>query len=349
MAEKSNKNLSGLEKAASGIQGLDEITRGGLPRNRTILVSGGPGCGKTLLGLEFLYRGAAEMDEPGVFVSFEENADELVMNTASLGWDIEGLVKQNKLFMEYVQVERDEILETGSFDLEALFIRLKNAVDTVGAKRIVLDTVESLFSSLPNEALLRSELRRLFRWLKDQGLTAIITGEKGESTLTRHGLEEYVSDCVISLSHRTVDEVSTRRMRIVKYRGSNHGTNQYPFLINDRGFSILPITSIGLDHPASEEKISTGLPKLDKILMGGGFYKGSSVLVSGTAGTGKSSLAAAFATVTCDRGERCLYIAYEESTGQIIRNMRSIGIDLSRHVESGLLEIERGGLGSSDH
>ncbi|MCF8107192.1 MAG: circadian clock protein KaiC [Desulfohalobiaceae bacterium] len=336
MTMETEEKAAEVEKAATGIRGLDEITRGGLPRGRSVLVSGGPGCGKTLLGLEFLYRGAAELDEPRVFICFEETALELIENVGSFGWDLRELIAEERFFIDHIRVESDEILETGTYDLDALFIRLMSAVQAVGARRIVLDTVESLFASLPNETLLRSELRRLFRWIKDQGLTAIITGESGEKSLTRHGLEEYVSDCVIELTRRTEEEVSTRRLQILKYRGASHETNSYPFLIDKSGFSILPITSAGLEHHVSEELVSTGIPDLDAMFGGKGFYRGSSALISGTAGTGKSSLAARFAQAACRRGERCLYFSLEEAGRQIIRNMRSIGID--RFFDHGYLD-----------
>ncbi|MCK0511693.1 circadian clock protein KaiC [Aromatoleum buckelii] len=325
-----------LEKAPTGIDGFDDITRGGLPRGRPTLVCGSAGCGKTLFGMEFLARGAAEFDEPGVFVAFEETPDELIRNAASVGFDLAALSAQGKLAIEHIYLERSEIEETGEYDLEALFIRLGYAVDQVGAKRIVLDTLEALFAALPNEFILRAELRRLFRWLKQRGLTAVITGERGAGTLTRHGLEEYVSDCVILLDVRMAEQVATRRLRIVKYRGSSHGSNEYPFLI-DRGFTVLPITSVGLEHEASDERISTGIAQLDAMLEGKGLYRGSSVLLSGTAGSGKSSIAAHFAQASCARGERCLYFAFEESQQQILRNMRSIGVDLAACLEGGLL------------
>jgi circadian clock protein KaiC len=289
--------------------------------------------------MEFLVRGATEFGEPGVFMPFEENAEELAQNVRSLGFDLGKLIKQKKLLIDFVKVERNEIEETGDYDLEGLFIRLNAAIESIGAKRVVLDTIETLFSGLQNEGILRTELRRLFRWLKDKGVTAVITGERGEGKLTRRGLEEYVSDCVILLDHRVTDQVSTRRMRIVKYRGTTHGTNEYPFLIDEDGFSVLPITSLGLEHQVSNERISSGVERLDTMLGGKGFYRGSTVLVSGTAGTGKTSLAAHFAQAACDRGERCLYFTFEESPGQLIRNMHSIGIDLGKCVKKDLLEI----------
>jgi circadian clock protein KaiC len=323
----------------SGIQGFDEVTGGGLPRGRPTLICGGAGCGKTLFAMEFLIRGIVDHGEPGVFMAFEETAGDLAANVASLGFDLRKLEAGKKLAIDYVRVERAEIEETGEYDLEGLFVRMQHAVDEVGAKRVVLDTIESLFSGLPNPAVLRSEIRRLFRWLKDRGLTVVVTGEQGEGTLTRQGLEEYVSDCVIFLDHRVTGETSTRRLRVVKYRGSLHGTNEYPFLIDESGISILPVTSLGLQHKASVERIATGIPRLDEMLGGRGYYRGSTVLVSGTAGTGKTSVAALLARATCDRGERCLYFAYEESADQLLRNMRSVGIDLEPHVKRGLLRV----------
>ena len=329
-----------LSKAPTGITGLDEITLGGVPRGRPTLVCGGAGSGKTLFAMEFLLRGALEFDEPGVFMAFEESEQDLMQNVRSLGFDVEALLAQKKLAIDYVHIERSEIEETGEYDLEALFVRLGAAIDEVGAKRVVLDTLESLFSGFSNAALLRAELRRLFRWLKERGVTAVITGERGEGALTRQGLEEYVSDCVILLDHRITEEVSTRRLRIVKYRGTSHGTNEYPFLIDEQGISVLPLTSLGLDHPASAERISAGVPGLDAMLGGKGYFRASSIMISGTAGTGKSSLAAHFADATCRRGERCLLFGFEESPAQILRNMRSIGLDLERWIEKGLLRIE---------
>ena len=337
--QKPSSNHRALPKAPTGIQGLDEITGGGLPRGRPTLICGSAGCGKTLLSMEFIVRGAVEYGEPGVFMAFEEMPQELTANVRSLGFDLDALVKKKKLALDFVRVERCEIEETGDYDLEGLFIRLGAAIDSIGAKRVVLDTIEALFSGLQNEGILRAELRRLFRWLKDKGVTAIITGERGEGTLTRRGLEEYVSDCVILLDHRVTDQVSTRRMRIVKYRGTSHGTNEYPFLIDEDGFSVLPVTSLGLQHEVSEERISSGVPRLDNMLGGKGFYRGSTILVSGTAGTGKTSIAAHFVDAACRRGERALYFAFEESPGQLIRNMKSIGLDLQQSVNKGLLTI----------
>jgi len=331
--------VRGLPKCPTGIQGLDEITGGGLPRGRPTLVCGSAGSGKTLLAMQFLVRGATDYREPGVFMAFEETADELAKNVASLGFDLPALIRRKQLYVDYVHVERSEIEETGEYDLEGLFVRLGYAIDSIGAKRVVLDTVESLFAALPNMLVLRAELRRLFRWLKDKGVTVIITAEQGNGTLTRHGLEEYVSDCVVQLDHRVTDQVSTRRLRIVKYRGSVHGTNEYPFLINERGFLVLPITSLRLQHPASTERISTGIARLDTMLSGRGYFRGSTVLVSGTAGTGKTSLAAHFADAACRRGERCLYFAFEESMHQITRNMRSIGLDLQPWLDKGRLQF----------
>jgi circadian clock protein KaiC len=324
-----------LAKCPTGIAGFDEITNGGIPRGRPTLICGSAGCGKTLFGIEFLVNGAMQ-GEPGVFVAFEERPEELAQNVTSLGFDLQKLQKQKKLFVEYIHIERSEIDETGEYDLDALFFRLADAIDTVGAKRIVLDTLETLFSGFSNEAILRAELRRLFRWLKDRGMTAVITAERGDGALTRQGLEEYVSDCVILLDHRLSDQVATRRLRVVKYRGTQHGTNEYPFLIDKDGIDVLPITSIGLSHQASTERISTGIADLD-VMLAGGVYRGSTILVSGTAGAGKSSIAAHVAKASCERGERCLLFAYEESPQQIMRNMRTIGIDLAPYVRKGLL------------
>ena len=328
-----------LRKARTGIRGLDEITAGGLPAGRPTLVCGGPGCGKTLLAMEFLVRGATEYGEPGVFMAFEETAPELTQNVRSLGFDLDELVKEKKLVIDFVRIERSEIDETGDYDLEGLFIRLAAAIDGIGAQRVVLDTIENLFAGLQNQGILRAELRRLFRWLKDKGVSAVITAERGEGALTRHGLEEYVSDCVILLDHRVTDQVSTRRLRIVKYRGTAHGTNEYPFLIDEDGFSVLPVTSLGLQHEVSEERISSGIPRLDTMLGGEGFYRGTTILVSGTAGTGKTSLAAHLVDAACRRGERCLYFSFEESQSQIIRNMRSIGLNLEPWTKKNLLQF----------
>jgi circadian clock protein KaiC len=329
-----------LLKSPTGIQGFDEITGGGLPTGRPTLVCGGAGCGKTLFGMEFLVRGATQFNEPGVFMSFEETNEELIKNVASLGFDLEDLIKHKKIVLDHVHVERSEIEETGEYDLEGLFIRLNYAIDSIGAKRVVLDTIESLFAGLPNQLILRAELRRLFRWLKEKGVTAIITGERGGETLTRQGLEEYVSDCVIMLDHRVTEQASTRRLRVVKYRGSMHGTNEYPFLIDENGFSVLPVTSLGLGHIVSNKRISSGIAALDKMLEGKGYYRGSTVLVSGTAGVGKTSVAAHFAEAACKRGERVLYFCFEESPNQLMRNMRSIGIKLEPWVEKGLLQFQ---------
>ena len=328
-----------LPKCPTGIQGLDEITRGGLPRGRPTLVCGGAGCGKTLLAAEFLVRGALQFGEPGVFMSFEETEAELKGNVALLGFDLAGLVRRKKMLLDHVYIERSEIQETGEYDLEGLFVRLNHAIDSIGAKRVALDTLEALFAGLPNEAILRAELRRLFRWLKDKGVTAIITAERGSEHLTRHGLEEYVSDCVIVLDHRINEQIATRHLRVVKYRGSPHGTNEYPFLIGDDGISVLPITSLGLNHAASSKRISTGIARLDAMLGGQGFFCGSSILLTGTPGTGKTSAAAFFAQAAARRGERALYFAFEESPSQIMRNMRSIGLRLEPPIKRGLLRF----------
>ncbi|HUL31780.1 MAG TPA: circadian clock protein KaiC [Thermodesulfobacteriota bacterium] len=337
--EKARLLRGGLEKVPTGIEGLDEITNGGLPKGRPTLVCGGAGSGKTLFGMEFLVRGATRFNEAGVFMSFEESAEELTKNVASLGFDLNRLIASKRLLVDYVHIERSEIEETGEYDLEGLFIRLGNAIDSIGAKRVVLDTIESLFAGLPNHSILRAELRRLFRWLKKKGMTAVITGERGDNALTRHGLEEYVSDCVILLDHRVSNQISTRRLRIVKYRGSTHGTNEFPFLIDERGLAVMPITSLGLKHIVTNQRISTGIPRLDSMLGGKGYFRGSSILVSGTAGTGKTSVAAHFVDAACRRGEQCIFFAFEESPSQIIRNMRSIGIDLQQWVEKGLLRF----------
>lgn len=328
-----------LAKCPTGIQGVDEITQGGLPRGRPTLVCGGAGSGKTLMAMEFLVRGALEFDEPGVFMSFEESSKELTQNVTSLGFDLAALEKSKKLALDHVVIERHQIEETGEYDLEGLFIRLGSAISDVGAQRVVLDTIEALFAALPNELILRSELRRLFRWLKEKGVTALITAERGEGTMTRHGIEEYVSDAVILLDQRVHDQIATRRLRVVKYRGSLHGTDEYPFLIDNTGISILPVTSLGLNYPVTEERISSGVPSLDAMLGGGGYYRGNSVLISGTAGTGKTSLAAYFADAMCRRGERCLFLPMEESPPQIIRNMNSIGLNLQPWVDQGLLRF----------
>jgi circadian clock protein KaiC len=339
IARKKDKENPTLPKAPTGIQGLDEITAGGFPRGRPTLICGSAGAGKTLLAMEFLVRGATEYNEAGVFMAFEETAPELTQNVRSLGFDLDELVKEKKLLIDYVRIERSEIDETGDYDLEGLFIRLGTAIDAIGAKRVVLDTIENLFAGLQNQGILRAELRRLFRWLKDKGVSAVITAERGEGALTRHGLEEYVSDCVILLDHRVTDQISTRRLRIVKYRGTAHGTNEYPFLIDEDGFSVLPVTSLGLQHEVSEERISSGIPRLDTMLGGEGFYRGTTILVSGTAGTGKTSLAAHFVDAACRRGERCLYFSFEESPGQMVRNMRSIGLNLDQWTRKNMLQF----------
>jgi len=326
-------------KVPTGIAGFDQITGGGLPRGRTTLVCGGAGCGKTLFAMEFLVNGATREGEPGVFVAFEETDAELADNVASLGFDLAALRAKKLLAVDYIKVDRAEIEEAGEYDLEGLFVRLAHAIDSVGAKRVAIDSLEALFSGFANEALLRAELRRLFRWLKERGLSAVITGEQGAGTLTRYGLEEYVSDCVIALDNRVTDQISTRRMRIVKYRGSSHGGNEYPFLIDERGFSVLPVTSVGLDYPVATDRVSTGIARLDEMFDGGGYYRGSTIMVSGTAGTGKSTLAAVFADAASRRRERTLYFALEESTSQVVRNMRSIGLDLDAWRRKGLLQI----------
>ncbi|MCX6175539.1 MAG: circadian clock protein KaiC [Ignavibacteriales bacterium] len=326
-----------LPKSPTSIQGLDEITGGGLPKGRPTLICGGAGCGKTLFAMEFLVRGATIYNEPGVFISFEESEKELIANVASLGFDLNGLIARKKILLEHIHIERGEIDQSGEYDLKGLFVRIHSAIESIGAKRVVLDTIESLFTALPNATVVRTELRRLFGWLKMKGVTTIVIGERGNGTLTRQGLEEYVSDCVILLDHRVNDQSSIRRLRIVKYRGSTHGTNEYPFLIDEDGFSVLPVTSLGLNNITSSERISTGIPRLDTMLSGKGYFRGSTVLVSGTAGTGKTSVAAQFVEAACKRGERVLYFAFEESPSQFMRNMSSIGIHLEPWVKKELL------------
>jgi circadian clock protein KaiC len=329
-----------LPKCPTGIQGLDEITGGGLPRQRPTLVCGGAGCGKTMLAAEFLVRGAIEFDEPGVFMAFEETETELKANVASLGFDLAALIRRKKVVFDYVHIERGNTRESGDYDLEGLFVRLGHAIDSIGAKRVVLDTLEVLFACLANEAILRSELRRLFRWLKDKGVTAVITAERGREALTRHGLEEYVSDCVILLDHRINDHIATRHLRVVKYRGAMHGTNEFPFLIGDHGISMLPITSLALNHTVSNERIATGIPRLDSMLGGQGFFRGSSILLTGTPGTGKTSVAASFAQAAGLRGERTLFFSFEESPDQIIRNMNAISVRLEPLLKRDLLQFQ---------
>ncbi|KFF04178.1 circadian clock protein KaiC [Flavobacterium reichenbachii] len=339
MQKESKSHSFIFPKTPTGVDGLDEITDGGFPKGRPTLICGGAGCGKTLLSMQFLIKGITEYNEPGVFMSFEEPSADITLNVKSLGFDLEKLKAEKKLAVDYVRVERAEIEEAGEYDLDGLFIRLGHAIDSIKAKRVVLDTIESLFSGLDNQAILRAELRRLFHWLKEKGVTAIITGERGEATLTRQGLEEYVSDCVIVLDHRVIEQVSTRRLRIVKYRGSTHGTNEYPFLIDSDGISVLPITSLKLDNEVSSEVVLTGVPGLNDMFYGGGFYRGSNILVSGTAGTAKTTIACYFANEQCENKERTIYFAFEESPQQLIRNMKSIGIDLDKHIKKGLLQI----------
>ncbi len=329
----------GIEKCPTGIRGLDEITGGGLPRGRPTLVCGGAGSGKTLMAMEFIVRGIRDFGEPGVFMAFEESVEDLTKNVASLGFDLDEMVRRKQLAVDYVRVERSEIEETGEYDLEGLFVRLDSMIQEVDAKRVAIDTIESLFAGLPNEGILRAELRRLFRWLKEKGVTAVITGEQGERTLTRYGLEEYISDCVIFLDHRVVNQVATRRLRVIKYRGSSHGTNEYPTMIDEHGLSVLPISSLGLDYDVTTEHVSTGIDRLNEMFGGKGYFRGSSILVSGGAGTGKTSMATAFVDAACRRGERCLYLAYEEAPAQIVRNMVSIGYDLEHWVRKGLLRF----------
>ncbi len=341
--KKNNKKADAafvFPKTPTGVQGLDEITEGGFPSGRPTLICGSAGCGKTLMSMQFIARGITDYGEPGVFMTFEESVGDLVLNVKSLGLDLDDLVKRKKLFIDHVKIERSEMEEAGPYDLEGLFIRLGHAIEKVGAKRVVLDTLETLFAHLRDESLLRSELRRLFAWLKEKGVTAVITAERGDGTLTRNGMEEYVSDCVILLDHRVIDQISTRRLRIVKYRGSTHGTNEYPFLIDENGISVLPITSLKLDNAVSSDVISTGVPGLDDMFTRNGFFRGSNILISGTAGTAKTTLASYFADEQCKRGERVIYFAFEESPQQLMRNMRSVGIDLEKHIKKGLLIIQ---------
>lgn len=340
ISDRKTSKLPDFPKTPTGIVGLDDITNGGLPKGRPTIVAGGPGAGKTLMAMEFLVRGATEYGEPGVFISFEETADDLTQNVTSLGFDITDLCKKKLLRVDHVLVERNQIEETGEYDLEGLFIRLNHSIDSIGAKRVVLDTIEALFAGLSNTAILRAELLRLFHWLKEKGVTVIITGEQGEKTITRQGLEEYVSDCVIVLDHRVEHQISTRRLRIVKYRGSTHGTNEYPYLIDEKGITVMPVTSLRLEHEASQDRVSSGIKSLDEMFGNKGFYRGSTILISGTAGTGKSSLGAHIALATCLRGEKCLYLAFEESPQQIMRNMRSIGINFEPYVKKGLLKFQ---------
>jgi circadian clock protein KaiC len=328
-----------LPKAPTGISGLDEVTGGGLPRGRPTLVCGPAGCGKTLLAMEFLIRGITEFGEPGVFVAFEESAEDLAANVASLGFDLRQFEADGRLVLDHIDVVEGDMQEAGEWDLDGLFLRLGAAIDAVGAKRVVIDTIETLFGAFSNTAVLRSELRRLLVWLKERGVTAVITGERGDGGLTRYGIEEYVSDCVIVLDHRVTEQTSTRRLRILKYRGSLHGTNEYPFLIGDSGVSVLPITSAGLQHEVSTERVSTGVGRLDSMLGDGGYYKGSTVLINGTAGTGKSTLAAQFCDAACHSGQRAMYFAFEESQTQIVRNMSSVGIELQPWIDAGLLQF----------
>jgi circadian clock protein KaiC len=330
----------GLSKAETGIRGFDEITFGGVPRGRTTLLCGAAGCGKTLFGMEFLIRGATEYDEPGVCLSFDETGEDLAANVASLGFDLNDLAARKLIAIDHIYIERSQIEETGAYDLEGLFLRLGHAVDTTKAKRVLLDSLETLFAGIANESILRAELRRLFSWMKERGLTAVVTAERGENSLTRHGIEEYISDCVILLDHRVTESVTTRRLRVVKYRGSSHGTNEYPFLIDTDGISVLPLTSLELNHAASDQRVSTGISALDSMLGGEGYFRGSSILLSGTAGTGKTSLAAHFVAAACARGERCLFFSFEESATQILRNTRSIGLNLGQWVDKGILRFQ---------
>jgi circadian clock protein KaiC len=328
-----------LEKCPTGIKGLDEVTEGGFPKNRTTLISGGAGSGKTLLGIDFLIKGAADFNEPGIFMSFEETEDDLYKDVASLNLDLPGLVSRKKILLEHVILNRKDIREA-DFNLEGILVRLEHAIDSIGAKRVVLDSIESPFAGITDAGILRIEIKRLFKWLKDKNVTALVTGEPNDGSYTRHGLEEFVSDCIILLDNRVKEQIAIRRLRVIKYRGSNHGTNEYPFVIDKSGLSVIPITSAGLNQPGTSKKVLTGISSLDKMFKKKpGFTLGSTVLVSGTAGTGKTSLAAAFALESCERGEKCLFLSYEESSGQLIQNMSSIGIDFAPWVKKGLLKI----------
>ncbi len=328
-----------LDKCPTGIKGLDEVTEGGFPKNRTTLISGGAGSGKTLLGIDFLIKGATDYNEPGVLMSFEETPDELYKDVASINLDLSGHVSRKKILVEHVILERKDVQET-DFNLEGILVRLEHAIDSIGAKRVVLDSIESLFAGITDTGIHRLESKRLFRWLKDKQVTSIVTGEPGRGSYTRHGLEEYISDCIILLDNRVKEQIAVRRIRVLKYRGSNHGANEYPFVIDQEGLSVIPITSAGLDQPGTAQKVSTGIPSLDKLFWGKpGYTRGSTVLASGTAGTGKTSLAGAFAIGSCKRGERCIFLSYEESSGQLIQNMSSIGIDFAPWIKKGLLKI----------
>ncbi|MBC7539550.1 MAG: circadian clock protein KaiC [Bacteriovorax sp.] len=337
--KKNITNPNQIQKCPTGIIGFDEITEGGLPKNRTTLISGGSGSGKTLFGIDFLINGAINFKEPGIFMSFEESEEELYKDVASLNLDLKKLVSQKKILLEYVVLDRRDIQDSGEFNLEGIFVRLEHAINSIGAKRVVLDSIESLFAGVTDDGILRLEVKRLFRWLKEKEVTAIVTGEQGKNTYTRHGLEEYISDCIILLDNRVREQISTRRIRVVKYRGSNHGTNEYPFVIDKDGLSVIPITSAGLDQPGTNKRVSTGVPTLNKMFQGGGYTRGSTILISGTAGTGKTSIAAAFAIAACKRGERCLFLSYEESAGQLIQNMSSIGFYFEPFIKKGLLKI----------
>jgi circadian clock protein KaiC len=328
-----------LKKCLTGIKGFDEITEGGLPRDRITLLCGGTGTGKTLLGVDFLINGVTQYNEPGVFMSFEETEDELYEDVASLKLNLQALVAQKKIVLDFVVLERRDIQEAGEFNLEGIFVRLEHAIDSIQAKRVVLDSIESLFAGVTDAGILRLEIKRLFRWLKDKKVTALITGEVQQGSFTRHGLEEYISDCIILVDNRVREQIATRRIRVIKYRGSKHGVNEYPFVIDNGGLSVIPITSAGMNQPGTAKRVATGVPSLDKLFQGGGYTRGSTILTSGTAGTGKTSLAAAFAMETCRRGERCLFLSYEESAGQLVQNMRSIGFDLGPLVKKGLLKM----------
>jgi circadian clock protein KaiC len=327
-----------LPKSPTGIDGFDEITGGGLPTGRPSLVCGPPGTGKSIFAMQFLVNGVTRYGEPGVFLTFEESREELVANVRSFGFGVDRLEREGRLLVDALPLE-PQTVETGEFDLEALIVRLAWAVDQVGAKRVAVDNVEALFTAFSRPALVRAEVRRLFRWLKDHELTAVITGERGEDMVTRHGMQEYLSDCVVVLDHRIVQDVATRRMRVLKYRGAMHGRNEYPFLIGADGLEVLPITSIGLRQPVSSDRISTGVVGLDEMLGGEGVFRGSGVLISGTSGTGKTTIASCFADAACRRGEVVLYFSFEESQAEIERNLASVGLDMAHWVERGLLHF----------
>jgi len=326
-----------IPKTATGIPGLDQILNGGLPKGRVTLVVGNSGTGKTLLGIEFLVNGIRQHDENAILVTFEESASKVTENVSSLGFDLNNLQDDGKLTVMAFKVDLPE-KNRGYFDFSPLLVLLEEAIVCIGAKRVVLDTIELLFGAYSDQTTARIELVKLMRWLEDRGVTAIITGESGNNALTRFGIEEYVSDCVIVLDHRVREEISTRLLRVMKYRGSVHGTNEYPFLIAKNGFIVLPVSSLSLDYAVSRERVSVGVPELDEMLSGGP-YRGSTTLVTGVSGTGKTSVAMSMVNAACARGERSLVLLYEESAFQLERDMGSIGINLKRWTDSGMLKI----------